>query len=75
MRFKTLKHKTLEDTFGMFHENEIYHCSIPSLQPMTVTMENVMSYLSKSVMSNNDVKDILSQLNDYDLIEVDIKII
>jgi hypothetical protein len=66
MKGKILKHKHLKDTFGVFMENkEIGHCSTPYLFPMTATIEDMKS--SAAILLEDP-----SQLDDYDLIEVDL---
>lgn len=74
MQFKTLKHKTLPDTFGIIDQfedsnHEIAHGSIPNLQPMTATMELMKQYWEKRGQHL-----VVSQLGDYELVEVDVTI-
>lgn len=86
MRFKTLKHKTLPDTFGYiddlpqddefksspeFYAWEIGHCEIPVLQPMTATMEMAIEYWGKQERTDG----LMEQLNDYEMVEVEVKVI
>lgn len=68
--FKALKHKTLEDTFGKLigasNRSEIFQTSIPSLQPITANIED-MKYLLYGSLAHK-------QLDDYELVEIEIKI-
>lgn len=82
MRFKTLKHKALPNTYGAVElfkneyypngeRHEICHSSIPTLQPITATMQEIINYWKK----RKDEDELLKQLSDYELVMVDIKII
>lgn len=59
--FKTLKHKTLPDTYGYIQDYDIYHSSTPTLQPLTATMQEMRK------LSGGLLEDALA---DYDLITV-----
>ncbi len=67
MLFKTLKHKTLPDTYGYGNDNplEFSHCNTPELKPMTATMEGLKDYYKAYPIAQE-------QLNDYDLITVEV---
>lgn len=82
MKFKTLKHKTLEDTFGYVidlpqddrpgvYQWEIAHSSIPVLQPMTATMEMAIEYWNK-VHGGQMMGEYLKE---YDMVEVEVIVI
>ena len=63
MEFKILKHKKLEDTFGVFHvgdNSEIQHSSTPTLLGTSATMEYLKS-TNKGTIAEK-------QLNDYELV-------
>lgn len=79
MRFKTLKHKTLEGLFGVVDSTiapsekgayEICQTTTPHLQPATATMDAMIQYWEK----HHEV-GVIEQLQDYDLVEVDIQFI
>lgn len=67
MQFKTLKHKTLPDTYAYpaDYPVELSHIAIPQLQPITATMEFLKEYY-------RDHPKALEQLNDYDLVIVSV---
>lgn len=71
MQFKTLKHKTLADTYGHIIEAkipskfEIAHSTIPELKPITLTLELFIDYWKKY-----DQLIVIEQLQDYDLVTV-----
>lgn len=82
MKFKTLKHKTLEDTFGCMMEVadqnnigirqwEIAHTSIPVLQPMTATLGMVIEYWGKQERAGR----MMNYLMDYEMVVVDVKLV
>lgn len=87
MRFKTLKHKTLEDTFGcaievadegdhMLSHWEIAHTSTPVLQPMSATMKMVYEYWTESsFISSENGRLIVEYLKDYEMVVVDVKLV
>lgn len=64
--FKTLRHKTLPDTYGVLmqvgEEYEIGHSSVPVLQPSTATKEGMIEYYSQWNMLK-----VVEQLEDYSL--------
>lgn len=65
MQYKLLKHKTLEDTFGVPVDNfEIYQSSKPSLFPNDVTIEFMKNYYVGQPAYN--------QLDDYELLTVEL---
>jgi hypothetical protein len=71
MKLKVLKHKTLSDTYGIFEGIEIFQCSIPWLFPTTATKEALLKYWTESnQFLDSEVELLLTQLEDYDLIEV-----
>jgi len=62
MEFKVLKHKTLEDTFGVFRPSdntEIWQSSTPQLLGVTATMEYFKN-ANKGTIAER-------QLDDYEL--------
>lgn len=71
--FKTLKHKTLPDVFGVISDHssddskEILQSSIPTLQPMTATPENMLEY-----WKSNNMLELIETFKDYDLVEVEL---
>lgn len=74
MTFKVLKHKTLPDTFGVFRGGdplyyEIFYGQIPELLSVDASMDNLITY-----WKNLGQETVIEQLNDYDLIEVELKI-
>lgn len=78
MQAKTLKHKTLPDTYGWVdvYETEvgpeIGHCSNPYLQPMTATMDGMVAMYANAIANKQHGDEILKQLLDYDLITVQV---
>lgn len=76
MKFKTLKHKTLDDTFGFIDDDmsdgkyfDIYPSSVPTMYPMTCTWEDTISYwLDKS-------EAVIMQLEDYELVTVELTVL
>jgi len=65
MKFKTLQHKTLPNTFGVIYGEmnpEIYQCSEPMLFGEKTTIRK-LKWLYKDTT-------VISQLEDYDLVEV-----
>lgn len=62
MKFKTLKSKVYDNTFGCIIEGEIYMCDIPKLQPLTTYIEGFKNY----------VKDYDWLVERYELVEVEI---
>lgn len=81
MRFKTLKHKILPETFGVVQSfyneyykggqrQEICHSDIPILQPLTANIELMVTYWKEA-----GEEALLEQLVDYELVLVDMKII
>lgn len=80
MLFKTLKHKTLEDTYAHvdYEENllgevmweEVNHISVPTLHPMTADMEGILSYWKKISTHIHDEIE-----KNYILITVELNII
>ena len=68
MKFKTLKHKTLPDTFGVFMnipgDSSINYCLKPDLLNSEATMDALKAH-NKGLTS-------FEQLNDYDLVEVEL---
>lgn len=86
MRFKTLKHKTLPDTFGVATEfpddnNEKLHWEIaqtltPVLQPMTATMKMEIEYWTEcSFISSENGKLMMEYLKDYEMVVMDVKLV
>lgn len=81
MKFKTLRHKELPEVFGQFIEIvdedtkelqwEIGYYSIPDLKPMTATMELCLTYWNRIP----NAKKIPDFLKNYNLVEVEVKII
>ena len=75
MQFKTLKHKTLPDTFGIITKSldytvstEIYHGTMPALMGRLATMADIRNLYT-------GYTKILEQLDDYELVTVELKII
>lgn len=76
MLCKTLKHKTLKGTYGVFIDieegmSEIGHSELPELRPYTCTMEGLVEILKKYPNSTT----IIEQLKDYDMVVSSIMII
>lgn len=75
MKFKTLKHKTLPDTFGHIDNKyvdagyEIFTSDIPYLQPITATYNKLTAYWEK-----RGEQDVVKGLNDYRLVLVEVHI-
>ena len=70
MKYKILKHKILEKTFGMFYESSdaefgIIKCYKPELFEQEITIDYIKQLYEKS-------PEILAQLEDYDLVEVEL---
>lgn len=69
--FKTLRHKTLPDTYGTLMRvgdtYELGHTSVPVLQPSTATKEGMIEYYSQWGMEKA-----IEQLEDYSLTTVGI---
>lgn len=65
LKFKALKHKTLEGIFGYIFEDEIAHTEIPKLHPMTATMD-LIKHLNEGQLF------FIKQLEDYDLVEIEV---
>ncbi len=72
MRYRCLKHKTLEDTFGVFHDYlddgtqyGIAHCTKPDLFGETTTLETLKEYWK-------DYPAVIRQLDDYDIIDAEL---
>lgn len=73
MKLKVLKHKTEEDTYGIFEGIEILQCAIPWLFPITATTEALIQYwMTSNEFLDDEREHLLSQLNDYDLVEVEL---
>lgn len=73
MLFKTLKHKTAPDTYGVatIFENgkwELGMTSIPTLQPMAATIEGLTEYWK----AQNNSEFLVEQLKDYELVTVQV---
>jgi len=64
MKFKTLKSKVHNDTFGHVIDGEIYQSDIPYLQPLTAKIEGFKDF----------VKDYDWLIENYELIEIEILI-
>jgi hypothetical protein len=67
MQYKVLKHKKLEETFGVFHgsdNSEIWQSSTPTLFGRETTLE----YLKK--INNGSIA--YKQLDSYDLVAVEL---
>lgn len=78
MLYKTLKHKTLPDTFGVVADGyedhpmpEISHSSVPDLMPYSATREGLIGIMETDPIN----KTIIEQLKDYDLVTVSIMIL
>lgn len=70
MQYKVLKHKKLEDTFGVFHagdNSEIWQSSTPTLFGIETTMEYLKSHWSKTMAAK--------QIDDYELRTAELKIV
>lgn len=71
MKFKTLKHKELPDTYGYIEKLEDYYEILtgdtPALYPMSSTMEEMSKY-----WEHLHETALLEQLKDYDFIEVEL---
>lgn len=73
MNFKVLKHKTLEDTFGVFHDfyddgshkYEIWHCARPELLKETTSIEILKEYWK-------DHSTVVKQLDDYEILDAEL---
>lgn len=68
MRFTTLRDKKYPDGWGAFHANEIYHSGRPVLMGENVTMEMLKDF-------HKDNPTILSQLDNFELITVELVIL
>lgn len=62
MEAKVLKHKYLEDTYGVFMDEDLCQCSLPQLFPITCTFEGLSHYV-------NDMVELL----EYEMITVKIE--
>jgi hypothetical protein len=70
MLYKALKHKTLEDTFGIVNEDinntfRIDQCSTPFLQPATANTEMMVEYWTKI-----GHPEVIEQMADYEMVDV-----
>jgi hypothetical protein len=76
MIYTTLKHKTLQDTYGHFMRNytndepeygqyEIAHGMIPELRPIECTMEGLKHYWRNH-------PNVIKQLDDYEIVVVNV---
>lgn len=75
MQFKVLRHKQHPELFGYVDsvaigEYEVVHGTVPNLLLITATMEGLKNYWLKH---NKEI--IVQQLEDYDLVTVEVKII
>jgi hypothetical protein len=71
MKFKTLLHKTLPDTFGVFmsvdgYDTEIFHSPYPQLLGIGTDMEHLRKYYQGTTA--------VEQLDDYEVVTVEITI-
>jgi hypothetical protein len=71
MKFKTLLHKTLPDTFGVFvsvedTDTEIFQSPSPQLLGIATDMEHLRKYYQGTTA--------LEQLGDYEVVTVEITI-
>lgn len=74
MTFKVLKHKTLPNTFGVVTEiaNEYYevcHGTIPEMLSKEASKGSLILYWESLGQYT-----VVEQLNDYDLVEVELKL-
>lgn len=58
---KVLKHKTLEDTFGIVRDREIWQSALPQLFPMTSSADGIVQ-----VMESDKIAE---AIKDYDMVE------
>lgn len=73
MKFKVLKHKTLADTFGCFNSNfagetELWQSARPDLLGVNSTIEGLKGYYF-------GYEHVITLLDDYELVEVELKFI
>lgn len=67
MKFKALKHKTLENMWGYIWGNDIVTDDRPQLLPERWDMDS----MRRSALYDNE-DQLLEKLEDYDLVEVDV---
>ena len=65
MLYKTLKHKTLPDTFGFITDGQVYKYPTPAMYKNNLTMES----LQKSYRGYSRITD---ELEDYELVDVEV---
>lgn len=67
MKYKTLKHKKLPNTYGVVVRSHIMPTSIPELKSSSYTLDNFKA------LDTEVYKDFFKQLEDYKLVVVDVE--